>query len=74
MPFFFFLPLDTLLFPIAICFTGEEILFNAEKFVSYLKKNDIFNSIKGVEYKDILLIQGIIQQEIKATKEYIHYK
>ena len=74
VPFFFFLPLDTLLFPIAICFTGEEILFNAEKFVSYLKKNDIFNSIKGVEYKDILLIQGIIQQEIKATKEYIHYK
>lgn len=73
-PFFFFLPLDTQFFPIAIVINEEELLFNTEKFISYLKKNAVFNDVKGGEYKDILLIQGILQQEINITKEYIHYK
>lgn len=73
-PFFFFLPLDTQLFPIVICISEGELLFNAEKFVLFLKKNREFDEIKGGEYKDILLIQGMFQQEIKIKKEYIHYK
>lgn len=73
-PFFFFLPLDTQLFPIAITINEIEKLFNAEKFILYLKANAVFDGIKGGEYKDILLIQGKICQQIEITKEYIHYK
>ena len=42
--------------------------------ILYLKANAVFDGIKGGEYKDILLIQGKICQQIEITKEYIHYK
>lgn len=73
MPLFFFFPLDTQFFPIVIYFK-KETLFDIKEIISYIKNNKIFDNMKYGEYKDILLIQGVIQKELNIIKEYIHYK